>query len=84
MPKDKSIIHLGIIYLCFQLHPKIIDSNHNASNQYKKNPFSKAQDKNGQAISGKGEGKESNYRIKPKVKDPSKRLSAEFPAIIYT
>lgn len=44
MPKDKSIIYLGITYLGFQLHPKIIDSNHNASNQYDKTVF-KSRDK---------------------------------------
>lgn len=45
MPKDKSIIYLGIIYLCPQLHPEIIDSNHNASNQYRKTIF-KSTEKN--------------------------------------
>ena len=76
MPNDMSIIYLGIIYLCFQLQPKIIDSNHNASNQYNKAVFKstgKKKKKLSQAISGKGEKRESNFRMKLKVKKPKQK-----------
>lgn len=71
MPKDKSIIYLDVIYLCLQLHLKIIDSNHSASNQYNKTIF-KSTEKN-ETISGKKDGKERNYRIKLKIKEPRQK-----------